>query len=88
MAQARIRLFELYSDNVGFWTHWPNPLPSRNWDAPFIIRVRAKSIRQAIWLAANRIRLGDPGFLDVGIVEVDHRDGPTEAQRFFRLGVQ
>jgi hypothetical protein len=85
MSETRIRTYDLYSDGAGIWNRWPNPLPSPNWDAPFIITVKAKSIRQAYWLAGNRKRLDASG---VGIVEVDHRDGPDEAQKFFRLGVR
>jgi hypothetical protein len=81
---VKIRFWELYSDGLGFWSHWPNPLPSANWDAPYIVKLHAKSIRQAIWLAANRMRLQDA--TGVGIIEVDHRDGPAAAELFFHKG--
>jgi hypothetical protein len=74
MNNKPIRLYTLYSDGrnryVSFYRH-----------EPYMIDVRAVSIRQAIFLAANR-RLSPDGKA-VGIVEVDHNDGPRFSRKFF-----
>jgi hypothetical protein len=76
MSTRQLRQFELYSDGrETFDTHY------RAVKHPFLIEVRATSLRQAIFLAANRRR--SPDGLEAGIVSVDHNGGPRCAESFF-----
>ena len=65
----RMREYELYTHGDGEISNRYNPRPPKPW----IITVRAVSIKQAYWLLANE-ELG--GKNRVGIVHVDHSHGP------------
>jgi len=66
----RVKEYELYTHGFG---EISNQYPSRG-AKPWVIRVRAKSIKQAYWLLGNE-EVGSETKL--GIVFVDHSNGPN-----------
>ena len=68
---SRINTYTVYYDGVRIVRHYGQP-------KPWIVRVRARSIKQAYYLVGNHVPYPDPPLRGkVGIVSVDHSYGPV-----------
>lgn len=90
MSTRRIRNYELYSTGAGDVSN------EYGWPKPWVIDVRAKSIKQAYYLVANGIICPDLEIVpdsdstelkpkrgaDVGITFIDHSHGPEMLKRW------
>ena len=84
MATKRIREYKLYTQGCGDVTNKYYPQTSKPW----ILTVRARSIKQAYWLVSNEeVWDGEKG--SVGISFIDHSWGPKMLEKWpfgFNIG--